>query len=278
MSASSISPRNQQSSATDETYAYLTTRGRVTGRMHRIEIWFVRIGVTVYILNGGGRSHWVKNARTTPQVTIEIGTKKFKAHARAPRDVTEDGVARRMLCDKYASTEKGLADFTEASSTVVIAFDLVLPPDHYELVRAQTAEDWEQYHRIRREELFEVRGLTGVYNANHPDEHMSSNIPLLLKFNGRAIGTTRLDVRQYGTAIIRLVAVIKLEQRRGHGRELARLVENFARHAGVKKLLVNAVPDAIGYYAKIGYVREVWDGNDRSSLAAGAIQMSKMLA
>lgn len=113
--------------AAEETYAYLTTTGRVTGQKHRIEIWFVRAGMTAYVLNGGGCSHWVKNVRTNPRVMLEIGTTKFSANARAPRDMAEDRSARQMLYEKYSTTEKDLAEFTEASSTVVVAFDLVAP-------------------------------------------------------------------------------------------------------------------------------------------------------
>ena len=38
----------------DEDFCYLTTRGRVTGRPHEIEIWFAVDGDTVYLLSGGG--------------------------------------------------------------------------------------------------------------------------------------------------------------------------------------------------------------------------------
>lgn len=113
----------------EETYAYLTTIGRVTGRMHRIEIWFVRTGMTVYVLNDRGRSHWVKNVRTNPGVTLEVGKTKFTANARAPRDAAEDKSARRMLLVKYSPTEKDLAEFTEADSTLVVTFDLAVLPE-----------------------------------------------------------------------------------------------------------------------------------------------------
>jgi len=111
--------------ATEPIYGYLTTTGRVTGRAHRIEIWFVRAEATAYILNHAGRSNWVKNVRLNPQVTLEIGNKTFAATARRPLSTAEDRLARRLLYDKYAATEKGLADFTNASSTVVVAFDLL---------------------------------------------------------------------------------------------------------------------------------------------------------
>ena len=111
--------------AIEPIYGYLTTTGRLTGRAHRIEIWFVRVEATAYILNQAGRSNWVKNVRMNPQVTLEIGNTIFAATARGPRDTAEDRLARRLLYEKYAATEKGLADFTNASSTVVVVFDLL---------------------------------------------------------------------------------------------------------------------------------------------------------
>ena len=34
-------------------FCYLTTRGRRTGRPHTIEIWFVVIGASAYLMAGG---------------------------------------------------------------------------------------------------------------------------------------------------------------------------------------------------------------------------------
>jgi hypothetical protein len=49
-------------SLSGEDYCYLTTKGRVSGRPHEIEIWFGVHGNTLYLLSGGGEeSDWVKN-------------------------------------------------------------------------------------------------------------------------------------------------------------------------------------------------------------------------
>ncbi len=40
-------------STTDDDFCYLTTRGRVSGRPHEIEIWFALDGRTLYLLSGG---------------------------------------------------------------------------------------------------------------------------------------------------------------------------------------------------------------------------------
>ena len=124
----------------------------------------------------------------------------------------------------------------------------------YELVAVAGENEWRDYHAIRREVLWEARGRTG-YNDNHSDEYLPANHPLLLKLGGRAIGTTRLDDFGNGTGVVRLVAIVAYLQRRGHGRKLAELVEPYARNRGMTRLFINAAPDAVGYYEKLGWRR-----------------------
>ena len=93
---------------TREQYCYLTTRGRVTGRSHRIEIWFAMDQGTLYMLSGGGtRSDWVKNLSLKPAVTVEVGTRTFAGRARVVADSAEDELARALLYDKYAGSYDG---------------------------------------------------------------------------------------------------------------------------------------------------------------------------
>jgi len=105
-----------------EQYCYLTTRGRVTGRPHRIEIWFAIDGETLYMLSGGGeRSDWVKNLRRTPEVIIEIGSGRFAGRARVVADAAEDEHARTLVHNKYASTYGGdLSDWRRSALPVAV--------------------------------------------------------------------------------------------------------------------------------------------------------------
>ena len=108
----------------DEQYCYLTTRGRVSGRPHRIEIWFAIEGATLYMLSGGGeRSDWVKNLRRDPAVTIEIRPGQFAGRARIVTDTAEDERARAAVHDKYAGGYSG--DLTAwRRSALPVAVDL----------------------------------------------------------------------------------------------------------------------------------------------------------
>ncbi|UXN72387.1 hypothetical protein N8D56_13645 [Devosia sp. A8/3-2] len=89
----------------------------------------------------------------------------------------------------------------------------------YELIEVREPADWAAYHVIRRQELFEAKGRFGIYNPDHPDEYVPQAHPYLLKLDGVPIGTTRLDVREDGVAIFRMVAITASAQGRGHGRD-----------------------------------------------------------
>jgi deazaflavin-dependent oxidoreductase (nitroreductase family) len=113
-----------------EQYCYLTTIGRVTGRPHRIEIWFAIEQETLYMLSGGGdRSDWVKNLRRAPVVTVEIRSYAFEGRARIVTDPTEDERARALVHDKYAPAYRG--DLTNwRQSALSIAVDVERHTDH----------------------------------------------------------------------------------------------------------------------------------------------------
>ncbi len=93
----------------DTDFCYLTTRGRITGDAHEIEIWFARDGDTLYLLSGGGeRSDWVRNLQADPAVTVRIGDVTRAARGRVVEAGTaEDGLARRLVFAKYQPRSGG---------------------------------------------------------------------------------------------------------------------------------------------------------------------------
>ena len=107
----------------EEYFCYLTTTGRVTGRPHEIEIWFSLVPETraLYMLSGGGdRSDWVKNLLRDPKVTVRIADGHFAGLARGARDAEEDGLARRLLVEKYESSPGRLENWRRRALPVVV--------------------------------------------------------------------------------------------------------------------------------------------------------------
>lgn len=104
-------------------FCYLTTRGRVSGRPHRIEIWFAARDDVVYLLSGGGdRSDWVRNLVTDPAVIVEVGGLQVEGTARIlGRGSDEDRRARDSVFDKYQPAYGGdLTSWRESSLAVAI--------------------------------------------------------------------------------------------------------------------------------------------------------------
>jgi len=106
-----------------EDFCYLTTTGRVTGQPHEIEMWFGLgpEGRTLYMLSGGGdRSDWVRNLEKEPKVKIRLGGERFEGSARVVEDPEEDGLARRLLVEKYERSPGSLANWRRTALPVAV--------------------------------------------------------------------------------------------------------------------------------------------------------------
>jgi deazaflavin-dependent oxidoreductase (nitroreductase family) len=110
-----------------ERNAYLTTRGRRTGRAHQIEIWFVVHRGAVYFMSGGGdRSDWVRNVQRDPAVGLRFGTRGAPEHAARGRVVDAavegdlDGAVRRAMAAKYQGWRAGQPLGEWASTALVV--------------------------------------------------------------------------------------------------------------------------------------------------------------
>src|SRR5215204_320978 len=85
-----------------EEFCYVTTKGRVTGNPHEIEIWFVAQETSIYLLSGGGdKSDWVKNLLKDPNVSVRIAKRTFIGSAHPAKNQAEDAPVRYAMAEKY---------------------------------------------------------------------------------------------------------------------------------------------------------------------------------
>ncbi len=106
-----------------ESFCYLTTRGRVTGRPHEIEIWFSLVPETrtLYMLAGSGdRADWVRNLRREPAVTVRVSGEEREGRARVVEDAEEDELARRLLVEKYERSPGSLSGWRRRALPVAV--------------------------------------------------------------------------------------------------------------------------------------------------------------
>ncbi|MDJ0952580.1 MAG: nitroreductase family deazaflavin-dependent oxidoreductase [Acidimicrobiia bacterium] len=109
----------------DTPVCHVTTIGRVTGKPHRIEIWFAHREGTLYLLSGGrDRSDWVRNIVADGSVSVEMNGARFVGFGRVlSPDTAEDRLARRLVFAKY---QPGYAGSLERwrESALPVAIDL----------------------------------------------------------------------------------------------------------------------------------------------------------
>jgi len=106
-------------------FCYLTTRGRVTGTDHEIEIWYARDGDTFYMLAGAGeRSDWVRNLQVDERARVRVDNVAHDARGRVVTDPEEAGRARTLVFDKYQPRNDGeLVSWRERA--LPVALDLL---------------------------------------------------------------------------------------------------------------------------------------------------------
>lgn len=102
---------------------FVTTRGRRTGRDHRIEIWFAVSGRSLYILSGLA-CDWVRNVLAHPAVQVRLGDESRPGLARVVDDPAEDARARRLLAAKYLGWRDGSPLGEWAATAVPVAIDV----------------------------------------------------------------------------------------------------------------------------------------------------------
>jgi len=139
----------------------------------------------------------------------------------------------------------------------------------FDLRPPSSPAEWEAYHRIRRDVLLEAQ----KYAVEQVAEEAPGCHPMLLWLDQRPVGSIRIDIDDRGRAGLRLVAVDPELQKRGCGRALLRLAEDFARARGCTCTVLYATLDAVGFYAKAGYSEEDWD----DVYVSGIVQMAKPL-
>ena len=84
-------------------YLYLTTRGRTSGRPREIEIWFTQIDETFYIIAEYETSQWVRNIQADPSVHVRVKEVNFAAKARI---ILPDEEPELHRCVQNLSREK----------------------------------------------------------------------------------------------------------------------------------------------------------------------------
>jgi deazaflavin-dependent oxidoreductase (nitroreductase family) len=98
-------------------YLYLTTTGRITGRLREIEIWFAEDGGRFYLVAERESANWVRNIQSLPQVKVRVGAAEFNAAARVVHNDREPQLAatvKALFDAKYGWSNGLIVELTPA--------------------------------------------------------------------------------------------------------------------------------------------------------------------
>jgi deazaflavin-dependent oxidoreductase (nitroreductase family) len=109
-----------------EDFCYLITTGRISGRLHTIEIWFALNESTLYMLSDGGleKADWVKNINRQPDVKVKIKDHQFDGKGRLTFEPEEDTLLRRLIGEKYRKKDDDLESWLQTAFPVAV--DLIM--------------------------------------------------------------------------------------------------------------------------------------------------------
>ncbi len=128
--------------------------------------------------------------------------------------------------------------------------------------------DWESWHTIREQVLWEARGEFGTYDRSHPTLASPNHYPFLLLHDSDTIGAIAIEILG-NEAWLRRVAIREDAQNNGHGRTMMHRALDFARGKGCTRASSNVHIDAVGFYRKLGFdiVQDIPDHGPRMSIA-----------
>ena len=110
------------SEVADEKYIYLTTRGRRTGKLHMVELWFAVAGGKIYLSHEGKYTDWMKNILKDSRVEFRVGRMQFKGEARIIKDGEAFETGKYALYLKYygKASENIIDDWFSESAVIEI--------------------------------------------------------------------------------------------------------------------------------------------------------------
>ena len=107
----------------DEKYIYLTTKGRTTGNLHTVELWFAIANRRIYLSHEGTYTDWMKNILKDGHVEFRIGDILFKGRARIVENEETFDIGKHALYLKYYGKEsEDVIDDWFSESTVIEIF------------------------------------------------------------------------------------------------------------------------------------------------------------
>lgn len=111
--------------------------------------------------------------------------------------------------------------------------------------------EWENYHRIRVEEIFTLLDIE--YDYNHSSLKDFNHKHFVLYKGSQIIGVACIEFLSLSDVALRTFAIDKAHQNQGFGSKFLSMIEKWVKCNGRNVIRLNAKPKAITFYQRLGY-------------------------
>lgn len=140
------------------------------------------------------------------------------------------------------------------------------------LLRVAHHLEWQEYHRIRREQIFEPINI--VYDANHLTITAKDHFHFVLCKGVKIVSIAHVELLNGKEVAIRSLATDAPYKMQGYARYLMQLLTKWIKQQGRKVIKLHANPNAENFYHKLGYINIEFDD---VSISEDAIKLGKIL-
>lgn len=112
--------------------------------------------------------------------------------------------------------------------------------------------EWEEYHRIRTEQIFDT--INVKYDSNHPTITAKNHYHFVLYKGVKIVATAHIEFLNENESALRSLAVDKPYQNQGFGKYTMKLLEKWLKQRNIKILKMHAKLNAESFYRKLGYI------------------------
>lgn len=124
--------------------------------------------------------------------------------------------------------------------------------DGIRLAQVLTPREWQAYHRIRKEQLFEPINI--IYDPNHPTISAKNYFHFILTKRRQIVTVASIEFLNETEAVLRTLATNEGYKRQGFGKLMLTLLERWVRQQGKKVIKMHAAFRAEVFYRKLGYI------------------------
>ena len=217
-----------------------------------------------------------KNTRTHNVHIFEQGNSEIERHLKF-RDWMRNHIDDR---DAYAKLKTDLAEkfphdiysYCAGKDEFIARIDKNAGWNGYRFVVAATPREWQEYHRIRREQIFD--SLNIIYDENHPTITAANHFHFVLYKGTKIVTVAHIEFLNNTEAAIRSLATDEPNKMQGHAKYMMNLLEKWIKQQGKQIIKLHANLEAEQFYRKLRFNN--MEFND-ISISGNVIDLGKIL-